>query len=174
MAKKRPFARTDRLGSQIREVLATAVMRESREEILRKIVITDVEVTSDVSLARVYWTALPGLSDAEPALVTAALTRANGFLRGKVGEVIRARVTPELRFFHDDALDRGRRIDAILFDIAKTIPPEPPDGVVEDVVDEDEGEDDEDVDDVEGELDGDDDVEADDEATDTSDDSRVD
>jgi len=123
MAKKRPFARTDRLGSQIREVLATALMRESREEILRKIVITDAEVTSDVSLARVYWTALPGLSDADPALVTAALTRANGFLRGKVGEVIRARVTPELRFFHDDALDRGRRIDAILYDIAKTIPP---------------------------------------------------
>lgn len=124
MAKKRPFARTDRLGSQIREVLATALMRESREEILRKIVITDVEVTSDVSLARVYWTALPGLSDAEPALVTVALARANGFLRGKVGEVIRARVTPELRFFHDDALDRGRRIDAILYDIAKTAPPE--------------------------------------------------
>ncbi len=173
MAKKRPFARTDRLGSQIREVLATAVMRESREEILRKIVITDVEVTSDVSLARVYWTALPGLSDAEPTLVTAALTRANGFLRGKVGEVIRARVTPELRFFHDDALDRGRRIDAILYDIAKTIPPVTADDVSGDVggvvVG---GEDDEDGDDVD--VDDGDDVGTDDDTSDSSDETQVD
>ena len=128
MAKKRPFARTDRLASQVREALAYALMRESREAILRDITITDVEVTSDVSLARVYWHLVPGLTETDPVAVEAALARANGFLRGRVGEAIRARVTPELRFHYDDALDRGRRIDSILYDIAKTAPPPAPDG----------------------------------------------
>ena len=40
-----------------------------------------------------------------------------GFFRKKVGEVIRARQTPELRFIYDTALDRGRRIDDILLEL---------------------------------------------------------
>lgn len=123
MAKKRPFARTDRLASQVREVLALALMRDTREAILRDIVVTDVEVTSDVSLARVYWHGVPGLASVDTAAVEAALGRANGFLRARVGEVIRARLTPELRFHHDDALDRGRRIETILHEIQRTTPP---------------------------------------------------
>lgn len=124
MAKKRPFARTDRLASQVREVIAMTLMRESREALLHEVVITDVEVTSDVSLARVYWHALPGTVAADVHAVQAAFERASRFLRAKVGEVVRARLTPELRFIHDDALDRGRRIDDVLRQIAVDRPAE--------------------------------------------------
>src|SRR5689334_17270545 len=106
MARKRPFHRTDRLNSQIREVLATTLLQNAREDILREVVITDVEVTSDISLARVYWHSLPGLAEADPEAVQEAFDRAAGFLRKKVGETIRARQTPELRFIYDSALDR--------------------------------------------------------------------
>jgi ribosome-binding factor A len=128
MARKRPFQRTDRLASQIREVIATALTRDSREALLHAVVITDVEVTSDLSLARVYWHALPGsgpgAAPAGPAErdrpgVEAAFARAAGFLRSRVAEVIRARKLPDLRFLHDDALDHGRRIDGILHQIAE-------------------------------------------------------
>jgi ribosome-binding factor A len=111
--------RTDRLGSQIREVLALALMHDTREVLLRDIVITEVAVTNDLSLARVYWHALPGLAEADRDAIVKALARANGFLRSKVGEVVRARVTPELRFHHDDALDQGRRIEEVLRTIAE-------------------------------------------------------
>lgn len=119
MARKRPFHRTDRLNSQIREVLATTLLQNAREDILREVVITDVEVTSDISLARVYWHSLPGLAEADPEAVQEAFDRAAGFLRKKVGETIRARQTPELRFIYDSALDRGRRVDDILVKIAR-------------------------------------------------------
>lgn len=122
MAKKRPFARTDRLASQVREVIAMTLMRETREALLHEVVITDVEVTSDVSLARVYWHAMPGTVAADVDAVQAAFERASRFLRAKVGEVVRARLTPELRFIHDDALDRGRRIDDVLRQIAAERP----------------------------------------------------
>ncbi len=126
MAKKRPFQRTDRLQSQVREVLALALQRETREELLRAVVITDVDVTNDVSLARVYWHALPGMAATDIEAVQAAFTRATGFLRAKLGEVVRARVTPDLRFIHDDALDRGRRIEDVLRAIERERPPPEP------------------------------------------------
>ena len=130
MAKKRPFQRTDRLQSQVREVLALALQRETREELLRAVVITDVDVTNDVSLARVYWHALPGMAATDIEAVQAAFTRATGFLRAKLGEVVRARVTPDLRFIHDDALDRGRRIEDVLRAIERERPPPEPEVIV--------------------------------------------
>jgi ribosome-binding factor A len=119
MARKRPFQRTDRLASQIREVIATALTRDSREALLHAVVITDVDVTSDLSLARVYWHALPGAAERDRPGVEAAFARAGGFLRSRVAEVIRARKLPDLRFLHDDALDHGRRIDGILHQLAE-------------------------------------------------------
>lgn len=119
MARKRPFQRTDRLASQIREVIATALTRDSREALLHGVVITDVDVTSDLSLARVYWHALPGAAERDRPGVEAAFSRAGGFLRSRVAEVIRARKLPDLRFLHDDALDHGRRIDGILHQLAE-------------------------------------------------------
>lgn len=126
MARKRPFLRTDRLASQIRQTLATAIQRESREELLRAIVLTDVSVTSDLSLARVYWHALPGEAEHDRGAIEAALSRANGFLRARVAEAIRARKLPELRFLHDDALDHGRHIESILGEIASSRAEEEP------------------------------------------------
>jgi len=105
-------------------VLATTILREARDEILRDVVITDVEVTSDLSVARVYWHPLPGVVAADPEVAQAAFDRAAGFFRRRVGEVIRARQTPELRFLYDDALDRGRRVDDILVKIAAERPVE--------------------------------------------------
>ena len=49
--------------------------------------------------------------------VTKALGRASGFLRSRVGQQIRARNTPELRFSYDQSVDLGRRIEEILADI---------------------------------------------------------
>lgn len=120
MPRKRPFRRTDRLASQIQQVLAVAVQRESRMDDLHGVVITGVDVTSDLSLARVFYYLMSG----DPELVAAALERARGFLRRRVGEEIRARVTPELRFILDKSIDHGRRIEEILRDL--DIPPAEP------------------------------------------------
>ena len=55
MGKNRPYQRTERLNSRVREILAVACQRETREEALRNAVITGVEVTRDLSVARVYY-----------------------------------------------------------------------------------------------------------------------
>ncbi|MFT7583120.1 MAG: ribosome-binding factor A [Myxococcota bacterium] len=110
MPKRRPYKRTDRLSVQIQQVLAVAVQSETHEEVLHTVMITAVELTSDLSLARVFYYTYGGDLDA----IDKAFTRANSYLRRRVGQEIRARVTPELRFHHDDGVDRGRRVDNIL------------------------------------------------------------
>jgi ribosome-binding factor A len=113
MARNRPYQRTDRLNSRLREILAIACQRESREEALRSVVITGVEVTRDLSVARVYYYVIG--EDHEEA--AEALERASGFLRSRVGQEVRARQTPELRFHWDRSVDQGRRVEGILADL---------------------------------------------------------
>ena len=110
MAKQRPYHRTDRLNRQLAEVLAKAVQRETREDILRLAIITGVEVTRDLSVARVYYQTMGG--DKEET--AAAFERAAGFLRCRVGDQVRMRQTPELRFKYDESIDRGLRVETLL------------------------------------------------------------
>lgn len=74
------------------------------------VIITGVEVTRDLSVARVYYQTM----GADRAEVAAAFERAAGFLRCRVGDQIRMRQTPELRFKYDDSIDRGRRVEELL------------------------------------------------------------
>ena len=99
----------------MKQVLAIAIQREAREDVLHNVVVTDVEVTPDLSLARVFYYAMGG----EPEAIDAALHRAAPFLRRRVGEEIRARHTPELRFLVDTSIERGRRVEEILHQLAE-------------------------------------------------------
>lgn len=121
MARRRPFKRTDRLNRQIRDVLALALLRGTREDLLRSVIITDVEVTRDLSVARVFYYTMGELPQPE---LDAALRRANGFLRCRVGEQVRARQVPELRFVFDQSIERARRVETILHEL--DLPPEAP------------------------------------------------
>jgi len=121
MPRRRPFQRTDRLNREILRILAVAMGRESREESLRFATLSGVEVTRDLSLARVYVQVDRQRRDE----VLKALERASGFLRGRVGRELRIRQTPDLRFILDDSLDRVERITSILneLDIPEDLEP---------------------------------------------------
>ena len=108
---RRAFHRTDRLGRQVKQALALALSQGTREVLLHEVVVTDVEVTRDLSLARVYY--YLGAPEHQPD-VERALERAGGFLRGRVGEAVRARQIPELRFIYDHSVEHGRRVEEIL------------------------------------------------------------
>jgi len=86
---------------------------DTREELLHGVSIMDVEVTRDLSLARVYLYVPPDEQDD----VREALDRASGFLRSSVAKRIRMRHAPELRFSFDVSLDRAHRIEGILSEL---------------------------------------------------------
>ncbi len=110
MTTRRPFKRTDRLNRELLRALSVAMKSDTREELLHGVSIMDVEVTRDLSLARVYLYVPPDQQDD----VREALDRASGFLRSSVAKKIRMRHAPELRFSFDVSLDRAQRIESIL------------------------------------------------------------
>ncbi len=108
-------SRTDRLGDQIRVELAGLLAREVKDPGIGFVTITTVQLTADLQLARIYYTAL---GDEQARRQSAkALARATPFLRRQIASRLRLRRVPELVFHFDDSLDRQERIDELLREI---------------------------------------------------------
>lgn len=73
--------------------------------------LTSVELTRDLSIARIYY-ALMNADDA--AEVQKALTGGAGFLRRRLGNLLKLRTIPELRFHPDRSAEEGARMSALI------------------------------------------------------------
>lgn len=123
MARRRSFHRTERLNRQIQQILAVSLQMETREALLQQVIVTAVEVTRDLSLARVHYFPMAGEPSAsDSAELEQAFERARGFLRTRLGQELRLRHVPELRFHLDTGITSGRRVEEILQEL--DLPPQ--------------------------------------------------
>ena len=74
--------------------------------------VTDVEVTHDLSFAKVYVSVLG--TPENVAATLQALAHAAGFVRHELSLRLNLREVPEIRFVHDESLDRGARVEELL------------------------------------------------------------
>jgi len=94
------------------------------------ITITEVRMTPDLKIARVYVSVLGQPADevdsaAESAQAAAeaarpvveALSHAAALLKREVAHRLKLRFTPELRFTHDDSIRYGAHMEAIIADV---------------------------------------------------------
>ena len=94
---------------EVAEILQTR-LRDPRVSAM--VSVTDVEVTHDLSFARVF-VSLMG-SPAEREATMEALAHAAGFVRHELSPRLGLREVPEVRFVHDTSLDRGARVEELL------------------------------------------------------------
>jgi ribosome-binding factor A len=73
--------------------------------------LSDVEVTRDLSHAKVYVTVF---EPEKAASSLKALNKASGYLRKRLGQEMRIRSVPELHFQHDASVETGHRIDNLI------------------------------------------------------------
>ncbi len=104
----RDFSRTRRVGEQMQRELAELLQREVRDPRLSAVTISGVDVTRDLSLAKVYYTVMPEQLTVEEA--QKALEKASGFLRHALGERMIIRNVPQLRFIYDETLVKGTEL----------------------------------------------------------------
>ena len=104
--------RTGRVGEQIKKELSLILQSELKDPRIGFTTVTGVEVTNDLSLARVYLSVMG--SDEQKEETLKALAKAKGFLRSELGRRVRLRHTPELEFRFDASIDYGSRIEALL------------------------------------------------------------
>jgi len=110
----REFSRNQRLGAQVLRTLSELLRFDVKDPGLNSVSLTTVEMTRDVSVAKVYFSLLNPDDDPKGALE--GLHRASGFLRGKLGSALNIRHVPELRFLHDDSVAHGIEISKLIDD----------------------------------------------------------
>ena len=126
--------RLNRINDLVQKELMDILKRESNDPRLNNLNVTGVEVSRDLSVAKIYYTdfisvgyvKLSESSESEEnsdknsdnnlkrKSVKKALDKASGFLRRELARRCDLRKTPELRFIYDKSIDQGSNIEGIL------------------------------------------------------------
>ena len=106
---KRGFKIADHIRKTVSEVLRAKV----RDPRVKTVTITDVEVTYDITIAKIFYSVYPwcenNLKEAH-----AGLQSAKKFIRIQLGKELTCYRVPELTFKLDTSLDHGDKINELL------------------------------------------------------------
>ena len=111
--------KSDRVAEDIKREIIAIIRDEIKDPRVQGKLLTviRVEVTGDLSYAKAYISAMEGIDAAKEAV--AGLKNAAGYIRREVGQRLRLRKTPELRFVADDSIEHGMSIAKMLSDLNK-------------------------------------------------------
>ncbi len=101
--------RNERVRKALMREISDILFREIKDpQICGMISITDVDVSSDNSAARVFYSVFG--NDEVKEKTSKALERHVGQIRHEVGKRIRLRKTPSLLFILDNSMERGAKM----------------------------------------------------------------
>jgi ribosome-binding factor A len=108
----KPFARSDRVGGQIQKILSEILLKKVKDPRLKNASITDVKLSRDLRIARVYFVISGNKKNIEEALE--GFKSALGYVKRTVARQLGLRYMPDLKFFYDESFDYGSHIDSVL------------------------------------------------------------
>lgn len=106
----------ERLGHIFTEAISKIINEEVKDADIKFVTITAVDISSDLSYAKVYYT---NLIDEDREKVGKALNKASNFIRGKLFDMVEIRKMPELTFIYDESIEYGNKIEKIIDKINK-------------------------------------------------------
>lgn len=112
MAKE--YSRTQRVADFLQQELANLIQFEVRDPRVGMVSITAVDVSRDLSHAKVFVTVMGKDNEEEAAESLEALNKAAGFLRSQLARSNNARTTPRLKFYFDESVGRGRYLSGLI------------------------------------------------------------
>lgn len=95
----------------LKEEIAT-ILPDLRDPRVGFVTVMDVKVSPDLRHAQVYVSVLGDEEEKKASM--AALERAAGYVRGRVGEAITLKYLPKLQFHLDRTIQRAARIDTLI------------------------------------------------------------
>ncbi len=104
----------ERIGSDIQKELGSIILLNAKDKDFKNVTITAVDVSNDLSYAKVYFTTTDDRKHVEHDLNNAA-----GFFRTLLSQRINVRHTPELKFIFDESIEYGQRIEKIIQELHK-------------------------------------------------------
>ncbi len=111
------FERTQRVSHFLHEELARLLQSTVRDPRVQEVNLTGVEVSRDLSYAKVFFTLMNEASPEERTEVTAVLSKVSGFLRSQLAKASAMRTVPRLSFRFDESVGRGRDMESLLREV---------------------------------------------------------
>ena len=109
---KKHSQRAQRVGEQIQRELAQMLREQVKDPRVGRVTITAVEVSPDLSHAKVFVTDLAGRAHAEESV--RALAHTAGFLRTELAHRMKLYSVPQLHFAYDDSIESGIRLSKLI------------------------------------------------------------
>jgi len=110
--------RPDRVRKTMMKEIGDIFLKDIRDSRIKGLVsVTDIELASDYSFAKVYISIF--CKDEEKDSALEAIKEKESFFRFEIGKRIRLRLTPKIEFHLDDSLERGSRVSAIIDKISR-------------------------------------------------------
>ena len=107
--------RIARLNEQLKRELSDMIRVQVRDPRVGPVTVTAVDTAGDIGSAKIYVRIIG--DEGQVAESVAGLEAAAVFLRHQLGQVLRLRKVPELRFREDRSLDHAQRIEQILSEV---------------------------------------------------------
>jgi ribosome-binding factor A len=111
------FSRSKRVAEQIQRNLSELIRRELRDPRLGPVTIVDVQVSDDLSRAKVFYSILGG--DKQPEVTREIMADAARALRGPLGRSLGLRHAPQLDFVADELIEYGTRLTQVINNAVK-------------------------------------------------------
>ncbi len=107
--------RVNRVGEQIKKEISDILQRELKDPRIGFVTVTAVDMSGDLSQAKIFISVLGSEEQKEGSLK--AIASASGYIRSEIGKRIRLRHTPELIFTFDASIDYGYKIEKLFKEI---------------------------------------------------------
>ncbi len=114
--KKAPTQRQLRVGEEIRHILADVFLKEDLfvpELTGQTLMVTEVRISPDFSIATAF---VRPVGEVDTDAIVKALNEHKGFFRKFMGQNLRLRITPDIRFLKDKSFDEAAKIEALFND----------------------------------------------------------
>ena len=108
------FSRSERVGDAIQKELATIINNHMRDPRIGMVNVNAVDVTSDLSIAKIFVTFVAIDNEAQIQLQIKTLNNAASFLRTKIAASISLRITPKLLFIYDSSVSYGQQLSSLI------------------------------------------------------------
>ena len=111
--------RSVRVGERLREELATLLTREVNDPRIKDVIVTLVDMTADLQLARVKVRLAKDDAAPKRKALLHGLESASKMLRRELGKRLQLRYAPQLVFHYDESPEKRTRIDELLDEISR-------------------------------------------------------
>ena len=117
MSNERPYKRTDRVASEILSILGQIQTQYIDLSNLGFITFTHVSISKDLKIAKIFYSVVNHKKTMEK--IDSELNLKAKAFRKYLGQNLRIKFTPELKFYYDDTNSYIQKIEKIFHDFCK-------------------------------------------------------